>query len=156
MTSEYIDALERAGAVIVESAEHGSYQGMWMALVRHEGAIKLVAGDYGSCSACDAFEAEVGWRPYVTPEEAPEEWDRYFVKVCRFGQGYLNEAMDPIQAWRWAAQSEVQDWNSFEETDYYKRVFIWLRKYATPEWQVALDVFERSGDETKARAVLRN
>lgn len=57
----YETALEAAGAKILQFKEFGSYRGDWYALVEYNGERGWLAGNYGSCSACDSFQAEFGW-----------------------------------------------------------------------------------------------
>lgn len=53
----YREALEAAGATVEAFKRFGSYQGDWWAKTS-EG---WISGAYGSCSGCDAFEAEFGY-----------------------------------------------------------------------------------------------
>lgn len=104
----YSEALEAAGAKVIEYKEFGSYQGDWLAFVEYNGEKGIVEGSYGSCSGCDAFEAEFGWtngptekdgkyyRTYWHEEdnEIPkEEFDKINqeiqVKLADFGSSYL-------------------------------------------------------------------
>ena len=48
----YCQALEAAGAKILQFKSFGSYQGDWWAKVEYNGEIGWVAGSYGSCSGC--------------------------------------------------------------------------------------------------------
>lgn len=57
----YTEALEAAGATVLSFEAFGSYQGDWVAKVEYEGKTGYVTGCYGSCSGCDAFEAEMGY-----------------------------------------------------------------------------------------------
>lgn len=54
----YHGALEAAGAEVLAFEEFGSYQGNWWAKVMYQGQIGWVKGSYGSCSGCDAIQAE--------------------------------------------------------------------------------------------------
>lgn len=80
MARGYKDALEAAGATVHAFESFGSYQGEWIASVSYEGKDGFVHGWYGSCSGCDAFEAEFGW-------DDPEDAD----KLARFGRRYLDD-----------------------------------------------------------------
>lgn len=51
-------SLEKAGAVVLTFKEFGSYQGDWWAKVHVDNNTFWVNGCYGSCSGCDAFQAE--------------------------------------------------------------------------------------------------
>ena len=56
----YREAMEKAGAIVESFREFGSYEGSWLAKVNYNGIYGWVKGDFGSCSYCDAFEAEFG------------------------------------------------------------------------------------------------
>ncbi len=69
----YSEALEAAGCKILAFEEFGSYQGTWLAFVEYKGQKGIVEGSYGSCSGCDAFEAEFG-----LSEDVHEENGKYY------------------------------------------------------------------------------
>lgn len=77
----YKEALEAAGAKVLQFQEFGSYQGTWLAEVDYEGKVGWIEGAYGSCSGCDSFEAEFGW----DDDEKPD----YQERLAEFGKGYL-------------------------------------------------------------------
>lgn len=52
--------MKSAGAKVLEFETFGDYQGTWLAKVKYEGKEGWVAGSFGSCSGCDAFQAEFG------------------------------------------------------------------------------------------------
>lgn len=94
----YLEAMEAAGATVHEFKEFGSYQGTWLALVTYNGNTGWIEDSYGSCSGCDAFEAE-GFG-YEEPVIGKTNWDRdtpytqadvdaYREKLAAFGRGYL-------------------------------------------------------------------
>lgn len=73
----YAHALRTAGAEVVDFKEIGSYQGTWGAVVDFQGQRSLVTGYYGSCSVCDAYQAQFGWssdEPYYN-----HETDKYYI-----------------------------------------------------------------------------
>ncbi len=79
----YRKALECAGVDVLEYEEFGSYQGDWLARVRFpSGDSYYVSGSYGSCTGCDAFEAEFG---YIDNE--PQD------QLSAFGRCYLTNCM---------------------------------------------------------------
>lgn len=78
----YQEALEAAGAVVHDFQEFGSFQGDWLAKVTYNGTTGFVAGYYGSCSGCDAFEGEFGYVP--TTDAAYQE------RLAAFGREYLD------------------------------------------------------------------
>lgn len=77
----YAEAIEAAGGRIKEFKTFGSYQGTFMALL-NDG--RIIEGSYGSCSGCDAFEAEFDY----DSEDQPD----YKKRLAEFGAGYLNSA----------------------------------------------------------------
>jgi len=82
----YKEALEETGAHVLEYETFGSYQGDWFAVVNYNNQIYLIRDSYGSCSGCDAFEAEMGYSSSDTPE--------YKQKLIAFGEGYLDTPAD--------------------------------------------------------------
>lgn len=77
----YESALEAAGCKVLEFEMTGSYQGDWYALVEVDGDMGIVRGSYGSCSYCDAFEAEFGY--------SSEDEENYQTRLKDFGLSYL-------------------------------------------------------------------
>ncbi|UWJ04756.1 hypothetical protein CUB19_gp38c [Stenotrophomonas phage CUB19] len=118
----YEQALEAAGAKVIAFEEFGSYQGDWYALVGYNGEIGWVNGSYGSCSACDAFEGEFGFRGYSGGDgfwdyetdqyRAPTDAERaaYQTKLADFGKTYLDGMMTQEQAEQ--AVSQYTEWDS--------------------------------------------
>ena len=93
----YQRALEAAGARIIAFEEFGSYQGTWVARVEYGGETGWVIGSYGSCSGCDAFEAEFGWSD---PDED---------ELAAFGKTYLDGLLNQEQAEKHAG--EYAEWS---------------------------------------------
>lgn len=96
----YSSALEAAGAVVHTYETFGDYQGTWVADVTFNGIRGLVVGSYGSCSGCDAFEAEIGYEHEYCREHnylcnppscaaCDEAKTSYDAKLAAFGLGYL-------------------------------------------------------------------
>lgn len=81
----YKSALEAAGAEVLAFQSFGSYQGDWWALVRVDGVTGWVHGSYGSCSHCDAFEAEFDYDAETKPN--------YRAALASFGSTYLTHLM---------------------------------------------------------------
>lgn len=73
----YWGALVAAGATVHVFQEFGDYQGTWIALVTYGLETGWINGSYGSCSGCDAFQAEFGYEK--------ESFD----KIADFGETYL-------------------------------------------------------------------
>jgi len=96
MESSYGLALKAAGAEVHEFEYFGDYQGEWVARVTFEGQDGWVKGYYGSCSGCDAFEAELGYSlecsdHYETPRDDCKSCQEYQVKLAKFGREYLDD-----------------------------------------------------------------
>lgn len=99
----YSEAMQAAGAEVVNFQTFGSYQGDWWASVRFEGEAYWVHGSYGSCSRCDAFQAHFDYNN--TPECSEHRYDSaevvaacvkcteakaaYAVALAEFGRSYL-------------------------------------------------------------------
>lgn len=118
----YNEALEAAGAVVELSDTFGSYQGDWWALVTYGGRRFWVHGSYGSCSHCDAFQAEFGYSE--NDGCAEHRYDAktdcaackvttaaYQTRLAEFGSGYLTGG-EMTQAEAEAVASEHLEWDS--------------------------------------------
>lgn len=93
----YAKSIEAAGAKVLDYEQFGSYQGDWWALVEYNGRKGFVGGSYGSCSGCDAFEAEFSWND----EDRPDYQDR----LRDFGKSYL----DPLYSYEEALKSASEN-----------------------------------------------
>lgn len=100
----YETALLAAGADVLAFKEFGSYQGDWWAKVAYKGETGWVQGSYGSCSGCDAFQAEFDytneeceehqWRPKAIGCSACKEAStNHATKLADFGRGYLDDLL---------------------------------------------------------------
>lgn len=78
----YQEALEAAGAKVKHYEQFGDWQGSWYAVVEYNDETGMVYGEYGSCSGCDAFEAEFSYKYEDTPE--------YKERLKEFGRQYLD------------------------------------------------------------------
>jgi hypothetical protein len=111
----YQEAMEAAGAEVHAFEYFGSYQGDYLAKVAYEGKTFFVHGSYGSCSGCDAFQAEFGYSTSDGHVHNGEAVDYYygdevfancsvcaetFEKLKVFGQHELNsnETYDELRA----------------------------------------------------------
>lgn len=125
----YDRAMEAAGAKVLEFKQFGSYQGDWWAFVEFNGQRGWVHAAYGSCSGCDAFEAEMGWDShehgftYVSVTDI-EEWgdtcstcQSYKEKMRRFGADYLEGIMTQNEAEKMADQSANEEWADEESKE---------------------------------------
>lgn len=128
----YGQALRAAGATLEEGdMEHfGSYQGEWLAKVTVGDRAGIIAGAFGSCSYCDAFEAEFGYRDrcdehYGDITEGCAQCAREQVRLAAFGQSYLDGII-------WldddaAMQRLIAEWTDRIEWDYEARqVLAWI------------------------------
>jgi hypothetical protein len=120
MSGDYSSALEAAGAVVHAFEHFGSYQGDWWAKVTYKGETGYVHGYYGSCSVCDAFEAEFGWNEescethaYDPQRECPAcdaAKAAHAEKLRAFGAEYLDVVLSKEAAV--AEASKNLDWDS--------------------------------------------
>lgn len=117
----YEQALEVAGAKVLAFEQFGSYQGDWWAKVEIDGKLAWINGSYGSCSGCDAFEAEIGWE---CDEKAGTDWvdvddprhskhAEFMEKLKAFGAEYLTRALTQDEAVKQA--SEDLEWDTDAE-----------------------------------------
>ena len=118
----YTEAMEAAGATILNYEEFGSYQGDWWAKVSYEGRVFWVHGSFGSCSGCDAFQAEFGYGhdeecsehryEYPPPENCPncdQSKAAYQIKLAEFGKSYLFSDLTQEEAEK---EANPYDWDS--------------------------------------------
>lgn len=101
----YREAIAATGATVREFEEFGSYQGDWLAKVElQDGRVGWVRGSYGSCSGCDAFQAEFGYgnegwcdehdyRPKEDCSLCIAAKAEYTSKLASFGAGYLDNLL---------------------------------------------------------------
>jgi hypothetical protein len=104
----YSEAIESNGLKIKEMKEFGSYQGTWIAILEDG---RFIEGSYGSCSGCDAFQAEFNydeeivkqengkyypnnntWEDEITEGEAIAKNKEYSEKLKSFGKRYTDSA----------------------------------------------------------------
>lgn len=115
----YQGCLEAAGAVVHDFEYFGDYQGTWLAYVTYGGKQGIVSGFYGSCSGCDAFEAEFS---YAYDDDATELADRYAL----FGESYLGTETDsslaPIDYYLDLFNKQADVWHDSETAD----IVLWL------------------------------
>ena len=126
----YQDALTSAGATVHQFKKFGSYQGDWVALVTVKGTTGWVEGSYGSCSGCDAFEAEFGWTDSDCDQHRYRHKDDcagcqtakrvHDAKLADFGRVYL----DCIQTTEQFVKTHSDhDWGDHEEMVKWVRSF---------------------------------
>ena len=134
----YKSALEAAGAIVLEFKEFGDYQGSWYAFVSYKDERGWVMGSYGSCTECDAFEAEFGdtdWHgclehiyqvddcEFCVQQEAERQEDAK-KRLVDFGQSYLSplsksstliEYLQPQVEWDEESESALKWIQSVDE-----------------------------------------
>lgn len=120
----YKESMEAAGATVHDFKEFGSYQGDWWARVTlPDGREGWINGSYGSCSGCDAFEAEFSWSDETCAEHSYEHGPHVDAcedcqkakktrteQLARFGAGYLDALMSQEEAE--AAAAKNLEWDS--------------------------------------------
>ena len=116
----YEAALEAAGCEVIDSCCFGSYQGEQYALVRLAYGVGIVEGCYGSCSGCDAFEAEFGYHS--------KQDDDYQERLSSFGESYLPAL--PLEHYLSQLELRVKEheWDS-EAVEMLDQVKKWARGY---------------------------
>lgn len=129
----YSEALEKAGCNIIAFKEFGSYQGTWLAFVEYNGEKGIIEGYYGSCSGCDAFEAEFcmiepteddgefynGYYEKVSEERYNELKIEYQNKLRDFGLRYLAGGLyDKSHYEAQLASLKEDDWFDTETKEY--------------------------------------
>ncbi len=135
----YSEALEKAGCKILAFEEFGSYQGTWLAFVEHNGQKGIVEGSYGSCSGCDAFQAEFDYgdeptekngkyyKSYRTWDEDEECTKEEFEELKRaaekkladFGASYLSGGLyDKAHYEQRLSGLDSDDWFDEETKEY--------------------------------------
>lgn len=116
----YEGALQAAGCEVLDFKEFGSYQGEWLACVKTNGIIGVVEGWYGSCSGCDAFEAEFGWDGKETPD--------YEHRLKSFGEGYLPALPFEHYIVQFEKRVKESEWDD-EALDMLKTLVEWKEQY---------------------------
>ena len=105
----YEQAIEKAGATVHCFEHFGSYQGEWWAKVTNQGKTGWISGYYGSCSGCDAYEAEFG---YEDTDDA---------KLAAFGIEYLEDIKTQEEAEKSASQNISWDHEAEEMVAFIKK-----------------------------------
>jgi len=131
----YKMAMERAGAEILAFQSFGSYQGDWLAKVKYEGRTYWVHGNYGSCSGCDAFQAEFGYddrehcaehcyeqsTDHSDCEACKQALKSYYDRLSSFGKCYLVRGeMTQEEAEKYASKHLEWDADAQEMLDFLK------------------------------------
>jgi len=109
----YKESLEAAGANVLVMSYFGSYQGDWWAKVQYNNTLGWVHGCFGSCSYCDAFEAEFGWDD--------DKQSDYQERLANFGKGYLNDLYTQEEAEKDASHNLEWDMDAREMLEFIKQ-----------------------------------
>jgi hypothetical protein len=121
----YRVALEAAGAKVLDFQSFGSYQGEWFALVEFEGRAGWIQGHFGSCTHCDAFEAEFDYAYQDSPD--------YQERLAKFGRSYLDDMM-PAAYWIVQLRERAEwDSESADAADWIERT---NTTFLTPKFEV--------------------
>lgn len=100
----YAGSLRAAGAEVHTSRSFGTYQGDWWAKVTLPDARRgWITDRFGSCTGCDAFQAEFGHRENISRAELAE-----------FGAGYFDALLTQTDAETQAAENESWDLDASE------------------------------------------
>ena len=130
-------ALKAAGAEVIDTHYAGSYQGTWGSIVIYNGKKGLVTGSYGSCSGCDAFQAEFDdycynaisydaekntytkdWGDTIcTKEEFDIQVATEHQRLSDFGQRYLHIIQDKFDVENQLANTSKDDWWDVERRE---------------------------------------
>jgi hypothetical protein len=105
----YDGALKAAGAEVHTFESFGTYQGDWWAKVTYKGKTGWVHGWFGSCSGCDAFEAEFGW------DDPTNE------QLATFGVQYLDELWTQEEAEKDASEDLSWDMDAKDMLEFIKQ-----------------------------------
>lgn len=128
----YSSALTAAGAQVLAFEKFGDYQGSWGAVCDYNNERVLVVGSYGSCSSCDAFEGEFGYRECeVWNDETGEyEYDpqlqaAYDTRLAHFGESYLKNPYTEQMV-----KFKVDKLNQTSEDDWFDHETLMLYEWA--------------------------
>ncbi len=129
----YQGCMELAGATVHLFKEFGSYQGDWWAKVSYGSLNGWVNGSYGSCSGCDAFQAEFGnsshehGDAFVSIYELSEHYNKNCEKclelkdrLVKFGKSYLSYIYSQEEAEKEASKNIEWDSNAEEMLKFIK------------------------------------
>ena len=118
----YEQAIEANGVEIYDIKYFGSYQGDWWAYTN----IGFIYGCYGSCSGCDAFQAEFGWEEPT--KEKLKEFGKSYVECPYTYEEALEKASENLE-WDYEAKEMVEWIKSKKEQRLKKASFVldnWL------------------------------
>lgn len=128
----YEMCLEKAGAKVLAFHEFGSYQGEWYALVEYQGERGWIEGSYGSCSGCDAFEAEFGFeccdKGHFYKDSNCSACDALYTEIdkryAEFGRTYLETILSyDLQLENMQRLIDQDNWAKYE----YQEIYDWMK-----------------------------
>lgn len=98
----YEDCFKQVPGVEVVYAEYfGSYQGEFLCKIKKDGQELYISDGYGSCSGCDAFQAEFGWGTYYDDSgDGPsleERLEHERERARKFAFSYIESALPKEQ-----------------------------------------------------------
>ena len=128
----YKKCLELANAKVLTFESFGSYQGDWWAKVSYNDKIGWIHGWFGSCSGCDAFQAEFGCEShehedddcisyYDFPEKFKEDCPHcqdLMKRMKEFGEKYLDDLYTQEEAESKGSENLDWDGNTQEMLDF--------------------------------------
>lgn len=114
----YMQALELAGAEVLEFAQFGNYSGDWWAKVIFNDIEGWVYGHYGSCPHCDLLKRHAPRWDYEDQQGSEKAYDEY---LCNFGRSYLLDLLDQEEAERIASENLEWDSNAQDIIDFLKQ-----------------------------------
>lgn len=105
--SGYQEALEAAGVTVHAFEQFGSYQGDWIAHVTYGKQTGYIFGSFGSCSGCDAFQAEFGsrWKDPATDAQLAAFAAEYLDAIVPFANALVTASVN--LSWDFEAKAMV-------------------------------------------------
>lgn len=88
------------GVTEVEAKYYGSYQGEFLCRIVYNGEILYIHDWYGSCSGCDAFEAEFAWSSSKTKKN-----------LINFAKSYIGAALPKEKMIKYL-EHELDEWDT--------------------------------------------
>lgn len=119
----YESCLEAAGATVHDFIQIGDYQGTWYAFLTFKGVTGFVSGSYGSCSGCDAYDAECEshWNDGEENREENKNWK------AKFGLGYLDNIEAPGRFVRDVQENCESAYSDYRRAEY-NELLEWVTK----------------------------
>lgn len=124
----YREAIKAAGVTVKAFESFGSWQGDWLAYI---GEGRFIHGAFGSCSVCDAFQAEFGYHqvPVVGERDwdtdavyTQEDVDAYNRRLAAFGARYVHANNLTLE------EIEKEYGPRWEDDDSHEEIVKWARE----------------------------